>query len=86
MSTRCDGKDNQITEALKLSKKKKYLRFQEIKANVLKTNGNVKILNKAAHAVNKESNGSLRTELKKKIPKFEFSPHRLSKEPHTTEE
>lgn len=54
----------QITEALKLSKKN--LRFQEIKANVPKTNGNVETLDKAAHAVNKEPNGSLRTELEKK--------------------
>lgn len=51
----------QITEALKLSKK--ILRFQEIKTNVPKTNGNVETLDKAAHAVNKEPNGSLRTEL-----------------------
>lgn len=51
----------QITEALKLSKKN--VRFQEIKANVPKTNGDVETLDKAAHAVNKEPNGSLRTEL-----------------------
>lgn len=58
MSAACDGTDNRSIETVK-----KNVRFQEIKANVPKTNGDVETLDKAAHAVNKEPNGSLRTEL-----------------------
>lgn len=59
MSTTCDGTDNRSIETVK----KKKVRFQEIKATVPKTNGDVETLDKTAHAVNNEPNGSLRTEL-----------------------